>query len=149
MRSISGHNFIKLSLLRDYISINNTDIICVYETYLDSSIPSNDDNLSLPGYNLVRADNPTNTKRGGVCICYHNFLQLKVIGIQYLNECINFKIRIGGKLCSFFCLYISPSQTRDIFETLTDNFDLILASIINKNPFSITALGDVNAKITN
>ena len=67
LNSIPAHNFIKLSLLRAYISINKTDIICLSETYLDSSIPSDDDNLELPGYNLVRADNPTNTKRGGVC----------------------------------------------------------------------------------
>ena len=110
-----------MTLLRAYISINKIDIICLSETYLDSSIPSDDDNLELPGYNLVRADNPTNTKRGGVCIYYHNSLPLKVIDIQLLNECINFEIRIGEKLCSFLCLYRSPSQTRDIFETFADN----------------------------
>ena len=133
LNSISVHNFIKLSLLRAYISINKIDIICLSETYLDSSISSDNDNLELPGYNLVRADNPTNTKRGGVCIYYHNSLPLKVIDIQLLNECINFEIRIGGKLCSFLCLYRSPSQTRDIFETFADNFELTLDSIINKN----------------
>ena len=65
LNSISAHNFIKLSLLRAYISINKIDIICLSETYLDSSISSYNDNLELPGYNLVRADNPTNAKRGG------------------------------------------------------------------------------------
>ena len=74
---------------------------------------------------------------------------MKVIDIQLLNECINFEIRIGGKLCSFLCLYRSPSQTRDIFETFADNFELTLDSIINKNPFLIVALGDFNAKTTN
>ena len=136
-----------MSLLRAYISINK--IICFSETYLDSSISSDNDNLELPGYNLVRADNPTNTKRGGVCIYYHNSLPLKVIDIQFLNECINFEIRIGGKLCSFLCLYRSPSQTRDIFETFADNFELTLDSIINRNPVLIVALGDFNAKATN
>ena len=139
LNSICAHNFIKLSLLCAYISINKIDIICLSETYLDSSIPSDDDNLELPGYNLVRADNPTNTKRGGVCIYYHNSLPLKVIDIQFLNECINFEIRIGGKLCSFLCLYRSPSQTRDIFETFADNFELTLDTIVNKNPFLIVA----------
>ena len=81
LNSISAHSFIKLSLLRGYISINKTDIICLSETYLDSSISSDNDNLELPGYNLVCADNPTNTKRGGVCIYYHNSLPLKVIDI--------------------------------------------------------------------
>ena len=102
--------------------------------------------MELLGYNLVRADNPTNTKRGGVCIYYHNSLPLKVIDIQLLNECINFEIRIGEKLCSFLCLYRSPSQTRDIFETFADNFELTLDSIISKNPFLIVVLGDFDAK---
>ena len=38
LNSITPHNFIKLSLLRAYISINKIDIICLSETYLDSSI---------------------------------------------------------------------------------------------------------------
>ena len=123
LNSISPHNHIKLSLLRAYISINKIDIICLSETYLDSNISSDNDNLELPGYNSVHADNPTNTKRGNVCIYYYNSLLLKVINIQLLNECINFEIRIGGKLCSFLCLYRSPSQTRDIFERFADNFE--------------------------
>ena len=66
LNSIPAHNFINLSLLRAYISINKADITCLSETYLDSSILSDDDNFELPGYNLVRTDNTTNTKRGGV-----------------------------------------------------------------------------------
>ena len=132
-----------------YISANKIDIICLSETYLDSSISSDDDNLELPGYNLVRSDNQTNIKRGAVCIYYHNFLLLKVINIQFLNECINFETRIGGKLCSFLCLYWSPRQTRNIFETYSDNFGLTLDTVVNKNPFSIVALGDFNAKTAN
>ena len=120
LNSVSAHNFIKLFLLRVYISINKI------ETYLET--------------NLVRTDNSTNTKRGGICIYYHNSLPFKVIDIQLLNECINFEIRIGGKLCSFLCLYRSPSQTRDIFETFADNFEKALDSIINKSPFEIVAL---------
>ena len=74
-----------LKLLRAYISVIKTDIICLSETYLDSSILSDDGNLEFPGYNLVRADNPTNIKRTDVCIYYHNFLPLKVIDIHFLN----------------------------------------------------------------
>ena len=74
---------------------------------------------------------------------------MKVIDILFLNECISFEIRIDGKLCSFLCLYRSPSQTRDIFETFADNFELTLDTIVNKNPFLIVALGDFNAKTTN
>ena len=124
-------------------------MICLSETYLDSRILSDNGNLELPGYNLVRADNPINTKRGGVCIYYENSLPLKVIDIQFLNECINFEIRIGRKLRSFLCLYRSPSQTRDIFQTFADNFELTLDTIIKKNIFLTVTLGDFNAKTTN
>ena len=82
-------------------------------------------------------------------VYYHNSLPLKVFHIQFLNESINFEIRIGGKLCGFLCLYRSPSQTRDIFETFPDNFELTLHTIINKNPFLIAALGDFNVKTAN
>ena len=37
-----------------------------FRGFLDSNISSNDDNLELPGYNLVRADNLTNTKKDGI-----------------------------------------------------------------------------------
>ena len=149
LNSISAHKLIKFSRLYTYISINKINVIWLSEAYLDSRISSGNDNLELPAYNLVRADNPTNTKRGGVCIYYHNSLPLKVIYIQILNECISFEIRISRKLCSFLCLYRSPSQTQDIFETFADNFELTFDSVINKNQFLIVALDDFNAKTTN
>ena len=52
-------------------------------------------------------------------------------------------------MCSFVCLYRSPSQTWDIFETFADNFELTLDTIVNKNRFLIVALGNFNAKTTN
>ena len=38
LNSICAHNFAKLSLLRAYVSVQKFDIICLSETYLDSSI---------------------------------------------------------------------------------------------------------------
>ena len=58
----SAHNFLKLSLLRAYITVHNFDVICLAETYLDSSILHDDDNLQIPGYNLYRKDHPLNIK---------------------------------------------------------------------------------------
>ena len=91
------------------LHLNKYEIICLSETYLDSSISSNDGNLEVPEYTLVRADNPNNTMRSVVCIYYLNSLPLKVLAIQFLNECINFEINIGGKVCNFLFLYRSPS----------------------------------------
>ena len=38
------------------------------------------------------SDNPSNSKRGAVCIYYSNYLTLRVIDINYLNEYIVFDI---------------------------------------------------------
>ena len=70
LNSIFAHYFVKIFLLKAYVAIHKFDIICLLETYLDSSIPANNDNLHIDGYNLVRSDHPSNTKRGGVCIYY-------------------------------------------------------------------------------
>ena len=74
---------------------------------------------------------------------------MKSIDIKFLHERINFEVRIGGKVCSFLCLYRSPSQIRDIFETFADNCVLTLDMIINKNQFSIVDLDNFNVKTTN
>ena len=42
---------------------------------------------------------------------------------------ISFELRIGGKCCKFSCVYRSPSQTQDEFETFLKNFEPTLDKI--------------------
>ena len=48
LNSISAHSFTKVSLLSAYISVHKFDIICLSETYINSEIPSDDENLEIP-----------------------------------------------------------------------------------------------------
>ena len=139
---ISAHNFIKISLLRAYFSTYNFDILCLLKIYLDWIIFSNDSSLTVPGYDLYRADHPSNVKREGVFIYYKNFLPLKVIDVQYLRQCINFEIKIGEKICNLIILYCSPSQSQDDFETFPKNLEINLDKILANNPFLTVVLGD-------
>ena len=68
LNSISARNYIKLSFLKASISTHKFDVICISEAYLDSDTTDDDGNLKIEGYNLIRPDHPSNTKRGGVCI---------------------------------------------------------------------------------
>ena len=149
MNSISAHNYIKLSLLRAYLSTHRFDVICLSETYLDSDTSHEDANLEIVGYTLIRADHPSNTKRGGACLYYRNSLAFRLLNIQYLEECINFEISFAGKVCNFISLYRSPNQSYYIFETFVDNLELNLDTIANKNLYLIATLGDFNAKSSN
>ena len=44
--------------------------------------------LEVRGYDLIRADHPSNVKRGCVCIYYKNSLPLKLTNINFLHECL-------------------------------------------------------------
>ena len=84
--SIAAHTFSKINLLKAYLAIHKTGIVCLSETYLNYSFLVNDENLVIQGYNLVRCDHPTNSKRGEVCVYYKDSLPLKIIDIKYLQE---------------------------------------------------------------
>ena len=83
----------------------------ISESYLDSDISTLDENFKIVGYTLYRADHLSNINRGGVCIYYKYSITFRLINICYLEECINFEVSFGGKLCSFISLYHSLSHT--------------------------------------
>ena len=49
LNSISAHNYIKISLLRVYLSTHKFGVICMSETYLDTDTFHEDDNLEIVG----------------------------------------------------------------------------------------------------
>ena len=57
-------------------------MICLSETFLDFSIPSNDEMLTMKGYKLIRADNPSDSKKGGVGIYYKEFLAIRPVEVK-------------------------------------------------------------------
>ena len=147
LNSLTSHDSVKVSLLQAYNSIHNYDLICLSETYLDSSASLDDNTLSIQGYNLVRADHPSNTKRGGVCIYYKETLAIRFLDINsILSECLLCEINIDGKKGYLATLYRSPSQTQEDFETFLYQFEKLLLNINNKNPAFTVISGDFNAR---
>ena len=53
LNSLLAYNYNKFFLLRAYIAVHKFDVIRLYETYLDSTVASDDENLEIKGYNLV------------------------------------------------------------------------------------------------
>ena len=49
LNGLAAHEFLKLSVFEGYINVNDIDIIYLSETFLDSSIPIDDNRLSIPG----------------------------------------------------------------------------------------------------
>ena len=62
LNSLSAHSFANKFLLKAYNAIYKYNFICLSETYLDSSILSDQVSLDLEGYKLVHTDHPNNVK---------------------------------------------------------------------------------------
>ena len=128
LNSITAHNFSKLTQLKAYISTYKYDFICLSETFLDSSTPDN--LVDIQEYNLVRADHPDNTKRGGVCIYYKESLPVRVINLPYFKE----------------ALLLEMSFNKNQFELLLSNLENALSEINKRKPSLSVVTGDFNAR---
>ena len=101
----AAHDSIKILLLQTYVVKNTYDRICLSETFLISLIQTNDDRISIDGYNLIRADHPSNSKRRGVCVYYEEHIpMIKRDKICTLHNFVMKEIRSEGKIFSNLCL---------------------------------------------
>ena len=118
-------------------------MICLSESYLDSSVSSDNDNLYIRDYNkLVRADHPGNIKRGGVCVYFKESLPVSCLPNPYLKECLIFEVSINNKRGYVVSMYRSPSQTSDDFNSFITNLEKLVVNISSSNPRFILMIGD-------
>ena len=147
LHSIAAHNFIKVALFKACLSVHNMNIVCLPKTYLDSAVRNDDNNLQIPGYSSVRADHPTNAKRSVVLVYYKSYLSLKLIDVKYLHECINFELRIAGKIVKFLYLYTSCSRNRYQLEIFLEHLELNFDHMAETKPYIMVVVSDFNVKL--
>ena len=105
LNSITAHNFEKINLPEAYHTINRFDVICLSESYLYSSIASDNDDLNIKVYSLYRADHPNNAKRCGACAYITESLPVRCLSNTYLQECLMLEISINNKKGYVVSLY--------------------------------------------
>ena len=123
-------------------------MISLSETFLNSSIPSNDERLNMKGYKLIRADNPNDSKKGRVGIYCKEFLAVRPIEVKNQNECLIFVSAKNKRVC-VVSLYRSASQIQDEFDFFLTNFEQLISDIIANNPLFVLITGDVNVRSSN
>ena len=96
------------------------DKISLSESYLDSSVSSNNDNLNISGCKWVRADHPENVKIGVCVYFFKESLPMRCLPNSCLNECPILEVSIYNKR-DIFSLYRSCSQTSDEFGSFITN----------------------------
>ena len=136
LNGIAAHDFAKIYLIQSYALSYNTGIIFLSETFLDSSIDASDPNINISGHNSLRSDHPSNSKKGGMCMFYKDYLPVvRLDDLCALSECIVSEIKFGKKSIFFTCNYRSPSHTPDESENYCQNFHLTLSNIDETSPF--------------
>ena len=62
VNSLIAHNLSKLAQPEACNLVYKHDFICISEMFFDSSIQEGDKNIQQDGYNLLRADHPSDSK---------------------------------------------------------------------------------------
>ena len=139
LNGLAAHNLSKVSLLQAISVSRKYATISLYETFLDPSIDSADERITIEEYKLLGTDHPSNKKRGGVCIYYKEHLPvIKRDDLCNLKVHLALEIRIEGEKCLFPCLYRSPSPVREECESFCTDL----------SPACSIITGDFNASST-
>ena len=132
-------NNIKISLLQVYVTQYNCNITCLSETFLNSSIRSDNDRIKIGEYILIRSDHPSNSEKGGFCIFYKEYLFItKWDDICTLGNCLVTEICSQNETCS----YRLPGESQDEFQNFCTNFDIIFSQINYELPICSIVTGD-------
>ena len=129
--------------------MHDFDMICLSESYLDLSVSSDNDNLCIKDYKMVREDHPGNVKRGGACVYFKESLPVSSLPSPYLKECLIFEISINNMRGYVVSMYRLPSQTSDDFNSFITNLEKRVVDISSSNQYFILMTGDFNAKWSN
>ena len=150
MNSLWVDDFSKIAQVSAFLSVHNFDIFCICESFLNSSIQDDDPRLAIDGYELIRSDHPSNSKRGGVCIYFKSHLPLvRKPELTSLDECITCKLKIGSSNLLLCLTYRSPSQDFDQFESFKSKWEETINNFQDLSPTCSVFLGDFNARNSN
>ena len=103
--SLTSHTFEKVNFLEAYNTVNKFDIR-LSESFLDSSILTENNNLKTGRYKMVKDDDPNNVKRGGVCTYIRESLSLQNFSNSNLSKCFTLEVTISNKR-AWSLLYIT------------------------------------------
>ena len=145
VNSLAKNNFQRVRLLEAHNSIFNYDLISICETSLNDSVELPESLLN--DYTFIPANNPVNTRNGGMGLFYKNSLPVKVRNDLSFDESIVVELKFGRKKIFFTVLYRTPScnHTSPEFQDFLSKFETLYSNIKTENPFAMFFTGDFNA----
>ena len=147
--SISAHDFVEILLLQAFNSRRKFDKVCLSDTFLNSSLESDDDSLVSNGYKLIRTDNPSDLKRGGACISFKESLKIKVLNITNFHECLVCTLFLNGPRFYIVSLCQSPSQSSEKYEHFIKTFEQLIVLLNSFKLHLLLITDNFNASYSN
>ena len=90
------------------------------------------------------------TIKEGVLVFITNVFYLNELSMSNIFKKVYvLNLKLVKKLVIFLSVYRSPRQSHDDFETFTENLGLNSENMVQRNPFLVVAIGDLNAKSSN
>ena len=105
-----------------------------------------DSSFQLDEYKVIRAKQPSNTKRGGVCIYYKELLSVWALNLTNLNECIICVVWIQNCKGYIGVIYRFSSHSTATFEEFLSNFWGHFNTTVSSSSFFTIILGGFNAR---
>ena len=116
LNSLTAYNYLKVSQLKAFSLGHRFDILFILETHFDFSVSKDHIALHIEGFSIIRADHPSNTKRGSVCIYYNDKISVRQMNNINIPECLACEVVIEKKKVYVITLYCTPSQNQGEFE---------------------------------
>ena len=148
LNSIWVEGFSKLSQILAFLNINQFDIFCLTETFLDSSTSSDDPRLVIKVYKLFRCDHPSNLRGDGVCLYFKDHLLVIRPNLTALDEFLVCEIQNGSKPFFITVLYRFPSQSIEQFSLFKQRWEETIININGCCPTIAMYIGNFNARIS-
>ena len=117
-----------------YVLIFCVLIVLIIWNILRLSVPYDDSRYPK----LVRADNLSNNKKGGVGIYFKETLAIRPVPTNSLKGCLLLEVFIGNKKGFVLSLYRSQSQSQEEFYEFLFSLDELLSNMISQNPVSFS-----------
>ena len=122
LNSILSENRFKVSLLKYLNPLHNYDFISLSEMFLSTSMSSKLDSLNIDGYNIVRSDHLSGSKRGSVCCYFKESLPIRILEITAMTECLVLEMLYNNNLVIISVIYRSPNQSSQEFTQFWNAF---------------------------
>ena len=137
-------NLSKITQLEAYNSLYKHDFTCTSETFFDSSILG-DSSFQLDVCKVIRADNPSNIKREGVCIYDKESVSVRALNLTHLSVCVICEVSIQNCKGYIGVIYRSPRQNSVEFKKFLSNLEDILNTTATSGSLFTVISGDFNA----